>query len=89
MNARPLPQDVVDALQLQRNALDLLEKEINEEFDRAVDALTSASAVVATGVGKSGFVARKFAASLASLGLQASFMHSADALHGDLGVVQK
>ncbi|MFN4909337.1 MAG: SIS domain-containing protein [Bacteroidota bacterium] len=89
MNARPLPQDVVDALQLQRNALDLLEKEINEEFDRAVDALMNAGGIVATGVGKSGFVARKFAASLASLGLQASFMHSADALHGDLGVVRQ
>ena len=88
MNVRPLPQDVVDALQLQRNALDLLEKEINQEYDRAVDALMSAGNIVATGVGKSGFVARKFAASLASLGLQASFMHSADALHGDIGVVR-
>lgn len=89
MNARPLPQDVVDALQLQRNALDLLEKEINEEFDRAVVALIGAGNIVTTGVGKSGFVARKFAASLTSLGLQATFMHSSDALHGDLGVVQR
>jgi arabinose-5-phosphate isomerase len=87
MNVRPLPQDVVDALQLQRNALDLLEKEINQEYDRAVDALMSAGNIVATGVGKSGFVARKFAASLTSLGVPARFMHSTDALHGDLGAV--
>ena len=82
------PVDVIEALRLQRNAIDLLESELDEQFDGVVKALQQATAIVSSGVGKSGFVARKFAASLTSVGLPATYMHSTDALHGDLGLVR-
>ncbi len=88
MMNRTLPEDVVEALRLQRNAIDMLEIELDEQFEAAIQTLQNSTAIVSTGVGKSGFVARKFAASLTSLGLPAMYMHSTDALHGDLGLVR-
>ena len=58
-------------------------------FSRAVEAIAAASGrVIVTGMGKSGHVARKVAATLASTGQPASFVHPAEASHGDLGMVQ-
>jgi arabinose-5-phosphate isomerase len=58
-------------------------------FSEAVKTISAASGrVIVTGVGKSGLVGRKIAATLASTGEPASFVHSADASHGDLGMVQ-
>ncbi|MFM8771235.1 MAG: KpsF/GutQ family sugar-phosphate isomerase [Candidatus Kapaibacterium sp.] len=88
MKNRSLPADIVEALRLQHTAIDMLESELDEQFDAVVQALQNSSAIVCSGVGKSGFVARKFAASLTSLGLTATYMHSTDALHGDLGLVR-
>jgi arabinose-5-phosphate isomerase len=57
-------------------------------FDRAVDLLYSCKGrVVVTGMGKSGIIARKIAATLSSIGTPALFLHPVDALHGDLGMV--
>ena len=59
-----------------------------EELERAVGLLASCrGTVVLTGVGKSGFVARKIAATLTSMGTRSVFLHPSDALHGDLGIV--
>jgi arabinose-5-phosphate isomerase len=58
-------------------------------FSQAVEAIAAASGrVIVTGMGKSGHVARKVAATLASTGQPASFVHPAEASHGDLGMVQ-
>jgi len=58
------------------------------EFQRAVDLLFScAGRVVVTGMGKSGLIARKIAATLSSTGTPALYLHPVDALHGDLGMV--
>jgi arabinose-5-phosphate isomerase len=58
-------------------------------FRRAVAAISSATGrVIVTGVGKSGHIGRKIAATLASTGQPASFVHAAEASHGDLGMVQ-
>ncbi|SEB63012.1 KpsF/GutQ family sugar-phosphate isomerase [Terriglobus roseus] len=58
-------------------------------FERAVEALTNAPGrVIVTGVGKSGHIARKIAATLASTGKPAHFVHPSDASHGDLGMVR-
>ena len=83
-----VPDDIIEALRLQRNAIEMLESELDEQFDGVVEALQQATTIVSSGVGKSGFVARKFAASLTSVGLPATYMHSTDALHGDLGLVR-
>jgi arabinose-5-phosphate isomerase len=59
-------------------------------FAKAVEALTEAPGrVIVTGVGKSGHIARKIAATLASTGKPAHFVHPSDASHGDLGMVRK
>ena len=57
-------------------------------FDRAVELLHACSGrVVVTGMGKSGIIARKIAATLSSTGTPALYLHPVDALHGDLGMV--
>src|SRR3984885_1843009 len=57
-------------------------------FVAAVDAIRGARGrVIVTGMGKSGHVARKIAATLASTGTPAFFVHAADASHGDLGMI--
>ena len=57
-------------------------------FQRAVDLMFScAGRVVVTGMGKSGLIARKIAATLSSTGTPALYLHPVDALHGDLGMV--
>src|ERR1700727_1682028 len=57
-------------------------------FERAVDLLfCCAGRVVVTGMGKSGLIARKIAATLSSTGTPALYLHPVDALHGDLGMV--
>jgi arabinose-5-phosphate isomerase len=64
------------------------EKGLGRTFERAVAAIGGASGrVIVTGMGKSGHVARKIAATLASTGQPAAFVHPADASHGDLGMV--
>lgn len=62
---------------------------LNEGFHRAVSLIKDCKGrVVVTGVGKSGIIGRKIAATLTSTGTPAFFMHSAEAVHGDLGVIQ-
>jgi arabinose-5-phosphate isomerase len=59
-----------------------------ETFDRAIDLMNACRGrVVVTGMGKSGIIARKIAATLSSIGTPALFMHPVDAIHGDLGMV--
>ncbi len=59
-----------------------------DTFDRAVELLFSCKGrAVVTGMGKSGLIARKIAATLSSIGTPALFMHPVDAIHGDLGMV--
>ena len=69
-------------------ALQALRDRLDEHFEQAVDMLLSCQGrVVVTGIGKSGHIARKMAATLASTGTPAFFMHGAEAIHGDLGML--
>ena len=62
---------------------------LGSAFSRAVETIAAASGrVIVTGMGKSGHIGRKIAATLASTGQPASFVHPAEASHGDLGMVQ-
>ena len=73
-----------------RGLADRLAGPMAKDFDRAVDLLFRCTArVVVTGMGKSGIVAQKIAATLNSTGKPSLFMHPAEALHGDLGMVAK
>lgn len=70
-----------------RAILDLKER-IGKDFERAVHLLLEVQGQVLTsGVGKSGLVAKKIAATLTSTGTPSSFVHPVDAIHGDLGIV--
>jgi arabinose-5-phosphate isomerase len=63
---------------------------IGDSFEEAVEMVYRCSGhVVLTGIGKSGFVSRKIASTLSSVGTPALFLHPADSLHGDLGMLQK
>lgn len=67
-----------------------LERAMADEFANALDVLYScAGRVIVTGMGKSGIIARKIAATLASTGTPAMFLHPAEAMHGDLGILVK
>jgi arabinose-5-phosphate isomerase len=63
---------------------------LDESFDRAVATLHAAAGrVIVTGIGKSGIIGRKIAATLASTGTPAHFLHPAEGVHGDLGMVSR
>lgn len=71
-------------------ALSQMADEIGDAFARAVEALGKIDGrVVVTGMGKSGHIARKIAATMASTGTPAQFVHPAEASHGDLGMVTR
>ncbi len=73
---------------LEREAVTCLEGRIGDDFARACQLMLACSGrVVVTGMGKSGHIGRKIAATLASTGTPAFFMHPAEASHGDLGMI--
>src|SRR5687767_15916080 len=75
-------------LQTEAAAILALEHRIDEKFGRAVTLIRNCKGrVIVTGMGKSGIICRKIAATLASTGTPAFFLHPAEAVHGDLGVI--
>ncbi len=71
-------------------ALAMLADDLGESFARAIEMLLAAQGrVIVSGMGKSGHVARKIAATFASTGTPAQFVHPAEASHGDLGMVTR
>lgn len=77
-------------LRLEAQAIEAAADRLDEAFAAAVELLARAPGrVIVSGVGKSGLVARKLAATLTSTGTPATFLHPVDSLHGDLGVVGK
>jgi arabinose-5-phosphate isomerase len=79
-----------DVLNIEIQGLLSLVDRLDQNFLSAIELLGSCRGkVVVTGMGKSGLVCRKIAATLASTGTPSFFLHSGDALHGDLGMVMK
>ncbi len=77
-------------LQIEAAAILALVERLDGRFARAVELLRDCGGrAIVTGIGKSGLIARKIAATLASTGTPAFFLHPAEAIHGDLGVVQE
>ncbi len=80
----------LQTLALQAESIQGLTGFINDDFARAVEAIAySKGRLVVSGIGKSAIVAQKIVATLNSTGTPATFMHAADAIHGDLGMIQK
>src|ERR1700722_13547650 len=96
----PSPSPVASALRtldVARQGLSSLEaaltsttaESLGPAFEKAVKTIAEAPGrVIATGMGKPGHIARKIAATLASTGCPATFVHPAEASHGDIGMVQ-
>ena len=75
-------------VRMERDALHECEKRLGDNFARAVELLAkSTGRAIVSGVGKSGHIGRKIAATLTSTGSPATFLHPAESLHGDLGIV--
>lgn len=75
-------------IRIERDALARMECRLDESFARAVEMIATAGGrVIVAGVGKSGLVARKIAATLTSTGTPATFLHPVESVHGDLGIV--
>jgi arabinose-5-phosphate isomerase len=73
---------------METEALGEAERRIGDDFARAVETIASSTGrVIVSGVGKSGLIGRKIAATLTSTGTPANFLHPADSVHGDLGMV--
>ncbi len=76
-------------IELEAQSIAGLKQFINDDFEKTVEAIHQAKGrVVITGIGKSAIVGQKIVATLNSTGTPALFMHAADAIHGDLGMVQ-
>jgi arabinose-5-phosphate isomerase len=85
-------QDIVErgkrVFRLETEALQAIQSRLGEEFARAVMLIAqSQGRAIVCGVGKSGLIGRKIAATLTSTGTPASFLHPVDSVHGDLGIV--
>ena len=88
MNAS-IQQTALQTIQLEAQSIAALAAYIDADFEKAVTAIQSCKGrLVISGIGKSAIVAQKIVSTLNSTGTPALFMHAADAIHGDLGMVQ-
>ena len=77
-------------LQIEAQAIQDMLARLNANFERAVDVLFACKGRVAvSGMGKSGLIGRKISATLSSTGTTSFFLHPAEALHGDLGMLAR
>lgn len=90
MNADKVKQSALDVLNTESRAILSLRDHIDDRFFKAYELMRSCRGhLVLTGIGKSGHIARKIAATLSSIGNPSLYMHPADANHGDLGVLRE
>ncbi len=89
MSNKKIIQTALQTIQLQADAISKLQGFINADFERALEAIAASNGrLVISGIGKSAIIAKKIVATFNSTGTPAVFMHAADAIHGDLGIVQ-
>ncbi len=79
-----------ETIELQANSIRNLYKLLTKDFEKAVNLINKTKGrVIVSGIGKSAIIAQKIVATLNSTGTPSIFMHAADAIHGDLGLIQK
>jgi len=89
-NTQKIKTSALNTLHLEAQAVEHLTHFIDERFEAIVELLlASKGRLVVTGIGKSANIAQKLVATFISTGQPAVFMHAADAIHGDLGTIQK
>lgn len=83
-------QSAISTLELEAAAILNVAKNINDDFEQVVSTILNCDGrVIVTGIGKSAIIAQKIVATFNSTGTPAIFMHAADAIHGDLGMIQR
>ncbi|HQE55548.1 SIS domain-containing protein, partial [Tenuifilum sp.] len=79
----------VETIKSEAIAIEKLAEYIDDNFEQTVNEIFNGKGrVIVTGIGKSAIIASKIVATLNSTGTPAIFMHAADAIHGDLGIIQ-
>lgn len=77
-------------IRLEAEAINALQKLLDDDFEKAIRTINETSGrVVISGIGKSAIIAQKIVATLNSTGTPSIFLHAADAIHGDLGMIQQ
>jgi len=90
MDAAKILQCARDVLDIEAKGILSLSDRLDENFVRAVDILSGCKGkVVVTGLGKSGLIGRKIAATFSSTGTPSLFLHATEGIHGDLGMIMK
>ena len=85
-----IQQIALQTIELEARSVSQLSAYINEDFEKAIEAMFACKGrVVVSGIGKSAVIAQKIVATFNSTGTPSIFMHAADAIHGDLGIVQQ
>jgi len=86
----PIKQIALRTIELESQSISGLAQFINSDFEKAINAIAdNKGRLVISGIGKSAVIAQKIVATLNSTGTPSIFMHAADAIHGDLGIVQQ
>lgn len=89
-NNSEIKKEAIDVLLLEAKALEAMTKRITDDFAEVVNTILNLKGrVIVSGIGKSAIIAQKIVATLNSTGTPAIFMHAADAIHGDLGIIQE
>ena len=85
----PIKESALNTFRAEAEAVQSLAGQLTDDFEKAVRAiLATHGKVIVTGMGKSGLVGRKIAATLASTGTPSFFLHPGEAYHGDLGMIE-
>jgi arabinose-5-phosphate isomerase len=85
-----IKQIALQTIQAEQDAINNLQLAVNDDFASVVELIFDCKGrVVITGIGKSAIIANKIVSTLNSTGTPAIFMHAADAIHGDLGIIQE
>ena len=88
MKKASVAQFAKEILKIESSAISRLRSKIGKDFEKAVQWMTDCKGrVILTGMGKPGFIARKIAATMASTGTPSLYLHPAEAVHGDFGMV--
>lgn len=90
MKTTEILQLAKQSLEIEISELENLKNRLNDDFVKAVEIINAANGkLIVVGIGKSAHVGNKIVATLNSTGTPAQFLHAAEAIHGDLGVIQK
>ena len=85
-----IQQIALQTIELEARSVSQLSAYINEDFEKVIEAMFACKGrIVVSGIGKSAVIAQKIVATFNSTGTPSIFMHAADAIHGDLGIVQQ